>query len=104
MAKCSKCSLVWTSLAECHCGKCCRHFAAVTGFDMHRKGGECVDPASLFDQHGNPKLVLRTSGRTLVGLDGKVRSGDVLAWRTPLSVRNADERTGAPVCLGMGVA
>lgn len=32
--------------AQAHCGACHRTFGGVTGFDRHRLGGECLDPAT----------------------------------------------------------
>jgi hypothetical protein len=36
---------------------CHRTFASVRAFDIHRSGGECRDPATIIDKHGNPRLV-----------------------------------------------
>lgn len=32
---------------QAHCGACHRTFGGVTGFDDHRRGGQCLDPASI---------------------------------------------------------
>jgi len=89
MTKC-QCGLVWTSLTECHCAKCHRHFGGVAGFDMHRKGGECVDPATLLTEKGKPRLVYRTSGLSVTSSSGVTSTGGVLAWRAP-SFKQATE-------------
>lgn len=31
--------------AQCHCATCHRTWGGISGFDAHRRGGECVDPA-----------------------------------------------------------
>lgn len=33
--------------AECHCATCGEHFTTPTNFDRHRRGGACMDPASV---------------------------------------------------------
>ena len=38
------CGRRWTSVTECHCAACHRHFRTLTGFDTHRVDGECADP------------------------------------------------------------
>jgi hypothetical protein len=40
------CGLSWEYVSEAHCTACHRHFRNVTGFDDHRRDGECLDPAS----------------------------------------------------------
>lgn len=40
-----KCGRVTPSQA--HCGVCHRTFGGVTGFDRHRKDGECLTPESF---------------------------------------------------------
>lgn len=33
------------SPAQAHCATCHRTFGGVTGFDAHRREGQCIDPA-----------------------------------------------------------
>lgn len=33
--------------SQCHCGTCHRTFGGASGFDRHRRGGLCLDPAGL---------------------------------------------------------
>lgn len=80
MAKCD-CGLEWTSLTECHCGACHRHFGGLGGFDLHRKGDACLDPATLLTEKGEPKLEYRVAEVNLKNADGSIRQGRVLAWR-----------------------
>jgi hypothetical protein len=35
------------SPTNAHCGACHVTFGSVSGFDRHRRGGECLDPAGL---------------------------------------------------------
>jgi len=32
---------------QAHCGTCHTTFGGVTGFDRHRRNGQCLDPATL---------------------------------------------------------
>lgn len=54
---CSECHLSWAGHAECHCADCCRHFSGDSAFRAHRRDGECRDPSTLKDKHGNPRFV-----------------------------------------------
>lgn len=42
---------------QAHCGACHRTFGGVTGFDEHRRGGQCSDPATigLEERRGDPE-------------------------------------------------
>ena len=42
-----KCGARWTGLRVAHCSVCHRTFTTVANFDRHRRGGRCVDPASV---------------------------------------------------------
>jgi hypothetical protein len=33
--------------AQAHCSVCHRTFSGVTGFDRHRKNGQCLEPSAL---------------------------------------------------------
>lgn len=44
---CGRCGSRWAGLSAAHCGSCHSTFSSVTGFDRHRKGGECVEPVSV---------------------------------------------------------
>lgn len=37
-----------------HCMGCQRHFSSLSGFDAHRKGGECHAPIELHKKNGEP--------------------------------------------------
>jgi hypothetical protein len=51
------------SPTQAHCGSGChRTFGSVSGFDAHRRGGRCVDPASL-PMHLDPGGIWRRDGR-----------------------------------------
>jgi hypothetical protein len=54
---CGGCGQKWTGIAAAHCGACHRTFTGTAAFDIHRSGGECRDPATIIDKHGNPRLV-----------------------------------------------
>jgi hypothetical protein len=52
MTRCRHCNATWTSLGACHCGGngaglngCHLTFSVASAFDLHRRGGECKDPA-----------------------------------------------------------
>jgi hypothetical protein len=41
------------SQSQAHCGSGChRSFGGVSGFDAHRRGGRCVDPATITKDGG----------------------------------------------------
>lgn len=43
-----RCGTRWNGTRTAHCAaQCHRTFTGVTGFDAHRRDGQCVDPASL---------------------------------------------------------
>ena len=39
-----------------HCAGCHRTFSSTSTFDAHRRDMRCVDPATLLDKAGAPKL------------------------------------------------
>lgn len=51
------------SPTNAHCGAegCHVTFGSVSGFDRHRRGGECLDPAALA-MHRDPRGVWRMDG------------------------------------------
>lgn len=44
---CGGCDTTWTGVHRAHCSACHRTFNSPTGFDRHRRGGHCADPAEL---------------------------------------------------------
>ncbi|AYR02438.1 hypothetical protein SEA_AFFECA_55 [Gordonia phage Affeca] len=42
-----RCGARWSALGACHCSGCHRTFTALTPFDRHRRGDQCLDPATL---------------------------------------------------------
>lgn len=44
---CTRCGARANGRAYAHCAKCHETFSGVTGFDRHRRGGECLDPATI---------------------------------------------------------
>lgn len=62
-ASCSGCDSRWTGANRAHCGVCHRTFAGVGQFDLHRgqdgEHGSCLDPASVTDKRGTPRMSLR---------------------------------------------
>lgn len=44
---CGGCDNRWNGLAACHCSGCHETFSSVSGFDRHRRGGECLKPAEI---------------------------------------------------------
>jgi len=44
---CGGCDNQWTGLRACHCGACHVTFTGVRGFDIHRRGSRCHDPATV---------------------------------------------------------
>lgn len=65
--RCGGCDTTWTGLATCHCSDCHETFAAIGGFDAHRVGDACVDPASIAWRKGS-----RKAGERKFRHDGKV--------------------------------
>jgi hypothetical protein len=41
------CGARWTGLTRAHCSGCHLTFSGITAFDLHRRGGGCVDPSTL---------------------------------------------------------
>jgi hypothetical protein len=60
---CGGCDARWTGQSVAHCAACHRSFSVNAHFDLHRspKGehGTCLDPATITDSDGNPKLFWR---------------------------------------------
>lgn len=57
---CRACGRYWPVRTEQqHCVSCHRHFKSVRAADMHRKSDQCVEPASLVNAKGQPRLVSR---------------------------------------------
>lgn len=46
MASCAGCDEEWGGVATAHCSVCHRTFSAVSGFDLHRFRGSCMEPTS----------------------------------------------------------
>jgi hypothetical protein len=44
---CGGCDNTWTGLSMAHCTVCHQTFTAVTGFDLHRRRGQCRKPESI---------------------------------------------------------
>jgi len=63
MHTCGGCTATWTGTRKAHCSGCHTTWATVRLFDRHRcaegEHGSCVDPTSLVDGAGRPKVVLR---------------------------------------------
>jgi len=60
---CGGCAAKWTAHSWAHCGACHRTFSGVSLFDLHRSAdgdhGTCLDPATIRDKTGQPRLVYR---------------------------------------------
>jgi hypothetical protein len=63
-ARCA-CGVHWSGTRAAHCSVCHATFGGISGFDAHRSGGQCLDPAS--------------KGLTLITRNGWSR------WAEPLS-------------------
>lgn len=44
---CARCAARWTGTRSAHCAACHETFTSASGFDRHRVGGACVDPAGV---------------------------------------------------------
>lgn len=44
---CSRCGKRWWGTTQSHCRACCESFTGPTGFDRHRRGGQCLNPADV---------------------------------------------------------
>lgn len=65
---------------QAHCGACHRTFGAVSGFDRHRRAGECLDPAALGMAEGGriwrmPRRYEGAFPRVPVTVDGRTGRG-----------------------------
>lgn len=49
------------SPSNAHCGACHVTYGSVTGFDRHRRAGECLNPRAL-DMHADRNGVWRMNG------------------------------------------
>jgi hypothetical protein len=49
------------SPSNAHCSACHVTFGGITGFDRHRRGGECIAPSGL-DMHPDGRGVWRMDG------------------------------------------
>lgn len=45
--RCGGCALWWTALGAAHCAGCHETFTSVSGFEKHRRGGQCLTPAEV---------------------------------------------------------
>lgn len=59
---CGGCSNTWTRLNACHCSGCHRTFGGVKGFDIHRRGGRCIDPATVTSSTTGIAVFTETNG------------------------------------------
>ena len=57
-----KCCHTTTSGKRPHCVACCRTFTTDSAADIHRRHGQCVDPATITTKHGHPRLTQRPDG------------------------------------------
>lgn len=39
-----RCGATWTGLTAAHCATCHTTFTSTTGFDRHRRAGQCLTP------------------------------------------------------------
>ena len=51
---CRRCGAYWSGYRACHCPTCHNTFGGVTGFDLHRMGGDCR-PLENVDLTWNPE-------------------------------------------------
>lgn len=42
-----KCGRTWSGARTCHCAGCCETFSSTSAFDLHQRGGDCADPATV---------------------------------------------------------
>jgi hypothetical protein len=42
---CGRCPARWSGANTAHCGGCHQTFGGVRAFDLHRRGGVCLEPA-----------------------------------------------------------
>lgn len=52
---CGGCPARWTGTSTAHCAGCHHTFSSVTGFDTHRRQGQCADPATVGLVHNDTR-------------------------------------------------
>ena len=77
---------VQPSPSNAHCAACHRTFGSVSGFDRHRRGGECVDPATIGE--------LRLTDRGLWRFEGGQNRADA---HSALRIQPESAETGSLV-------
>lgn len=78
------------SQSQAHCSVCHRTFGGVSGFDMHRRNGWCIDPTKFG--------IVERDGlwRTPEGHDRRELDASRLAeWRSQRSVANVEPQTAS---------
>lgn len=55
-ATCRDCHRKWTSLKDCHCVECHRHFGGERAFTMHQGSDGCINPETAV--HGKRSKLL----------------------------------------------
>ena len=66
MPECRRHGLTWTGLSMAHCESCGALFGVVSSFDLHRKNGECLQPAKV-GLHQDERGVWRQPSREETG-------------------------------------
>ncbi len=72
------CGARWNGQAVAHCAKCHLHFSSDTAFTLHRRGLQCIDPATATKRDGTPQFQLRheKGGAPIWGLPGTWKPED----------------------------
>ena len=76
-----------------HATCCDRHFHGLAAFDLHRKGGECTDPAEIFRKDGEPALQVWTDTGSCTLLTGSRVEG-VTIWQVATTAEARERLQG----------
>ncbi len=74
-----------------HCANCGEHFHGLGAFDLHRRGGECLNPGAILGaegtkREGTPLLQIWTHDGSCDKEVGCWRDGKRVRWSAPVTV------------------
>jgi hypothetical protein len=89
--------------SQAHCATCHETFGSVRGFDRHRRGGQCLDPATMPGIHRNPAGVWRFDGgeNRAAARSGTPQTAETVSGVVPVGVDDSEtaETRTAQICM-----